>query len=143
MDGLIIVLIGLVLMGIQDYKSHDLSTAGLIIFGFVALGYVIFHSSWSIGMAGLIPGAVFLVIGKLTKQIGSGDGLVIGEAGMIIGLVKICEVIMLALFVCAFWGGVLCMMKRKKRNDEMPFVSFLAFAQIILCAFTIVERSAV
>lgn len=79
-----------------------------------------------------IPGIVFLVFSKLTKEvIGYGDGVLLFVMGLYLPLEKILSTGMLAFGIAGIVALVLLVICRKKGSYEIPFIPFLSFAYIL------------
>ena len=56
---------------------------------------------------GLLPGAVLLGVSKLSREaLGMGDALLMLVLGIYLGLEAALDVLFLALFLAAVWGGI-------------------------------------
>ena len=92
-----------------------------LIYGFVGSGM-----SFSQGLMALLPGTMFLIISKITKEsMGYGDGVVVLVMGVYISIQKLVGSLMLALIFAAAWSIILVVFFRKKKQEEFPFVPFV------------------
>lgn len=90
-----------------------------------------------VAVVALLPGCLLLVIGKFTQEaIGYGDGLIVLILGIYLGIWETCEVVLLALFLSAVWGGILMMGKKKGLQQEFPWVPWLLIAYVGKLVFT-------
>ncbi len=88
-------------------------------------------------LAGMVPGAILLVLGVLGRQVGPADGLILCLVGLGESYVFALWMLMVA---CAIMGGISLTgmaMRRLKKEDRLPFVPFLSAGYVIcLCLQT-------
>lgn len=76
--------------------------------------------------AGILPGVVCLIMGKITKEaIGYGDGLLLCAMGTLIGWEELLSVLLHALMIAGMYSLVLITLGRRKKKDVLAFVPFL------------------
>lgn len=80
-------------------------------------------------IGGAAVGVLLTGVAFLTREaIGYGDGAVTAIAGMMLGLSRIVEILLIALGAAAVVSAVLLMLKKAGRKKELPFIPFLACA---------------
>ena len=124
----------LVIFGIEDSKKKKLGTKKLY-FAF-ALAFVLACIRGSLfpeGIAGMLLGAVLLLVSRLTRgQIGNGDAFILMITGLFLGIRKNMELFFLGLLLASAYAGYLIIIKHYKRKYMIAFVPFLAAAQVLL-----------
>lgn len=60
-----------------------------------------------------------------------GDVKIVSSLGLLCGLYFVLYVLLFSLVVCAITALVLMAVKRRKKNDSLPFAPFLFFGYII------------
>lgn len=121
-----------------DVRKRQISLLSVAIFALIGLTYQgLYKKQMSPILLGLIPGILLLTISRVTREaLGMGDALLMLVLGIFLGLQSSVEVLLLALFLAAFWAGILMLLCRKKRDYEFPFVPFLLLGyigRILLC----------
>ncbi len=129
----------LIILSIYDIRTRKIPVLWLVIGGVAALVYLIylclcqsFSELWSEMLKSWGPGVLMLATGRLSGKIGSGDGYVLLVIGSILGSVKMMGVFMGSLLLAALTAVVLLIFRKAGKNDEMPFVPFLAAAVLLL-----------
>ncbi|MDE7325839.1 MAG: hypothetical protein K2N63_06140 [Lachnospiraceae bacterium] len=127
-----IVLVLLVGFGIVDIRKKSLSVPVLVL---VLGAAVLFRLLWDGGIvaggAGLLSGFLICAVGKISRgQIGMGDGFLLAVTGMLLGFWKNMELFLTGLFFCAVFSAGILIFFRKGRGYQVPFVPFLAVAQL-------------
>jgi len=98
------------------------------VFGIFGLDYGLITNelTWMQILISLVPGIIFLVISKVTKEsMGYGDGIIVLVMGSYISIAKLVGSLILALILAAIWSIVLLVFFRKKKQEEFPFVPFV------------------
>lgn len=87
---------------------------------------------WQLHLAGVLPGAVLWIVGKVSgNRIGSGDGYVLMALGIYLGLWNVVNCLLYGSVFCAIAGAVLLALKKKTKQDALPFLPFLTAGYII------------
>lgn len=87
---------------------------------------------WQSYLAGVLPGAVLWMAGKVSgNRIGSGDGYVLMALGLHLGLWNVVNCLLYGSVFCAIAGAVLLALKKKNKQDALPFLPFLTAGYII------------
>lgn len=90
--------------------------------------------------AGALPGAVLLFLCLLLKgKLGEGDGICLLVSGLLTGLVPAVVLAETALVLAAAAGGFCILTKRKKAGDRIAFIPFLAAAQTLILAASVIR----
>lgn len=123
-----------------DIRKRQISLLSVGIFALIGLAYQgLYKKQMSPALLGLMPGILLLAVSKVTREaLGMGDALLMLVLGIFLGLPDSVEVLLLSLFLAAFWAGILMIICRRKRDYEFPFVPFLLLGyigRILLCTW--------
>lgn len=85
-------------------------------------------------LAGCGLGVGLLLLSYLTRQIGTGDALVLMVSGIYLGFWENARLFFHGLMFCGVWSLLLLVLKRKRGKDEVAFIPFLflAYLEMIL-----------
>ncbi|MGI6010152.1 MAG: hypothetical protein ACOX8H_01465 [Ruminococcus sp.] len=117
--------------GIYDIKHRKILLCSFPVY--LIIGIILW---WKAGgnlrqATALLPGFLFLCIGKITKEaIGYGDGLTVLMLGICHPLGTVCEIVLGGLMLGAVWGGILVMVRKKSWKQEFPWIPWLFLAYI-------------
>lgn len=127
---------------IIDSKTHLIPNA--LVLGVLGVGVLLlpfefifaresFVSTLVMNLVGLLGcTALFYVLSRLTKGgIGMGDVKLIAVMGFMIGLMSTLTSILLSLIICTVISIFLLLMKRKNKNDKIPFGPFVFFGYAV------------
>lgn len=128
----LVTIVFLAVNGWTDLKKRQISLMATGIYG--AAGLV-----WRLYTGGnpadfLVPagiGGLMIIMGLLTKgAVGAGDGLLVMAAGMVLNPDDLALMLMVGLFACAIWSGILLVVFHRGRKTEIPFVPFLLLGYV-------------
>lgn len=110
--------------------------SGFLIGGIYAgIGLYVGWSSWKGILAGLLPGAVMLIYGRLTEgKLGAADGMMVIQAGLLQGWERCTAEVMAACFLTCLSALFLLLTRRGTRHTQIPFAPFLLAAAVLLWA---------
>lgn len=87
---------------------------------------------------GLIPGAILLLISKLTKEaIGIGDCLVIALLGFVYGISLHIELLLIVFGLLLITSIMLVVLKKAGRKTSLPMIPFILASFLIFMAIHI------
>ncbi len=126
------VLVLLVFFAVGDMRKRSLSLAALTAVLVAAAGLRLFcFGNVVSGLAGGISGGLVILIAKLSRgQIGNGDGILLAVTGILLGFWANMELFLAGLFFSAFFSAGAIVLLHKGRGYRIPFVPFLAAAQV-------------
>lgn len=116
----------------RDIRKHEISLTLTFVFGIG--GLVLFwqnhESFWAIvGSASIGLGMMGMSI--LTRGgVGMGDGLLLLALSGFLSAEELLMILLLGLFLCAVWGAVLLLLRKKERHTEIPFIPFLSLGYL-------------
>ncbi len=86
-------------------------------------------------LLGLIPGALLLIISKLSRQaIGYGDGIMLISSGILTGLFGAVFMLLVSMLLASAVSIVLMMIKKGKGKTQLPFIPFMFGAYVVMLA---------
>lgn len=119
--------------GVYDLKRRRVPVAAVAVCSLVVLVYRLGAGIgfWELA-AGLVPGAVLLLLARCTKEsIGTGDGLVLCCLGLFCGLRQTVAVLGMALVLSSVMAIVLLVLRRAGRKTELPFLPCLCSGYLL------------
>ena len=124
----------LLIQGIWDVRTKEIPMwISLCLGGCSFLYSVYIQREWTSILLSLVPGAVCLMLGVITRQaIGYGDGILITALGMLYSVDELLEICIIAIFFACAAGLILLIFFKKKGNYEIPFVPFLFVGWMIV-----------
>ena len=132
----LVLLIFLATEGIRDFKWRKISVVSSGIFGVmgVVLQITDLKDTWIDLMAGMMIGAVLLVLSKITSEkIGYGDGIVLMVTGIYLGFSGNFMLLSLGMLFSSAVSIVLLILRKATKKTELPFVSFMFGSYFIMC----------
>lgn len=127
----LLAMAALTAMTVKDIRSHKISSRMLVLF---ALGAAIFgttcpDSAWQLQFGGMLVGALFLLISRVTREcMGYGDSWLITALGIYLGLWKLLEVLLLAWLLTAVAAGIALVRTKFRKGTAIPMVPFITAA---------------
>ncbi len=86
----------------------------------------------------LMPGLFLLLVSFLTGEaIGRGDVYVVMILGLMVGFDRIYPILFISMAACGLTGLVLIALKKRKRDEALPYMPFLLAAYL---AFIMIGR---
>ena len=130
-EGILLVFLGL--NTISDIRTKKILIWSAWVFGAIGLLYGFISKELMISqvLITLLPGIIFLIISKVTKEsLGYGDGIVVLVMGVFINMQKLVSSLMLALLFAALWSIILMIFWGKKKQADFPFLPFVLLGYI-------------
>lgn len=94
----------------------------------IAKDIIVTKESTVIGLAGVLPGVVLLLLTCFTDQVGTGDGMIVGILGLCKGMRSCMIITCIALLLFSVVGILLLLLRRVKKDTQLPFLPFLCAA---------------
>jgi len=118
-----------------DMKTKMLPVRLLVMGGIgVSISHIIQRENWWIYVMGILLGAIFLLVSKVTKEgLGYGDSILILLLGAFVGLWQVLLVLVIAFVSAAIFSSVVLVLKKMSRRKQIPFVPFLLLGYIGGC----------
>lgn len=132
----VVIIVGffLTICGIWDWKKRSIPCQLPLAFGILGIARQMITGviSWQDCVSGVSIGAVFLVLGYVTREaVGYGDGLIILTTGIFLGFCGNLRLLFYGLILSSLGGGVL-LSQGKGRKAELPFAPFLAAGFLLM-----------
>lgn len=130
-----IVLVGsfLSLNSYYDIRYRKVCLPSLCIYAVVGILWSVFYNNASMLsiLLGSGLGLLLVIMSRLSKgAVGMGDGWLLMVCGCMLGIIKNIELLFIGLMVSAVLSLFLLVVKRVKKNYEIPFVPFLLIAYV-------------
>jgi leader peptidase (prepilin peptidase)/N-methyltransferase len=116
----------------KDIRKHEISLPLTLVFG---IGGLIL--SWQNHETfGGIAGSASIGLGMMGMSIltrggvGMGDGLLLLALSGFLSAEELLMILLLGLFLCAVWGAILFLLRKKERHTEIPFIPFLSLGYL-------------
>ena len=123
---------------LQDVKEKKISVTYLKIGALLSFLYLLWEI-WNKNMRGkevmlsLLPGVIFLLLSKLTKEkVGVGDGFVFLVIGICLGSSMTWMVCQLGLILSSVYSLLILLLKRGNRESQIAFIPFIWLAHFLL-----------
>lgn len=125
----------LVIASVQDVKYRSISGKMMLIGAGIALQHSVYeclggHSVWQM-ILGLLPGVAFLVLGYVTRCVGSADGMVLMLVGFYMGWKRCLWIWLLSIFLIGIWAMLYLVWKRGCSKRRLPYIPFLTLAWLV------------
>jgi leader peptidase (prepilin peptidase)/N-methyltransferase len=120
------IIVGLVFMALMVLINMIIGTPGLLLYLLMTL------------MMAVIIAGVLLLISLILKGMGFGDIKLLFVVSLLMGVEKIWGALLLSLIVAFFVAVFLLVLKKKQKQDLMPFAPFVmigTYASIVLAGF--------
>ena len=125
-EGVLLAFLGL--NTVSDIKCKKIIVWSAWLFGVFGFIYGLVTSELTLlqGLMALLPGIMFLLISKITKEsMGYGDGIIVLVMGIYLSIQNLIGSLVLALIFAALWSIILVVFFKKKKQEEFPFVPFV------------------
>ena len=84
---------------------------------------------------GILIGFLLLAAALPTRgAVGTGDGLVLAQAGALIGAAGCLTLLVTALLLIMVWASLMFLFGRVRKTDSIPFVPFILAAYLLMLA---------
>lgn len=123
----------LIPMTVQDLKNKTLDLVWILAAGGVGMIWNIAWNNWGVRdiAASISLGMILIVIARLKRTIGTGDGVLFLSIGLICGW-RECAMLLTGSLVCSLPMGIFLKLIRHKPGDyEIPFTPFIFIAWIL------------
>lgn len=121
----------LFVLGVRDIAKRSVPVWWLVIGGTVMVGMGIYKCA--IGatelinlLTGILPGAIFCLLARITGKVGYGDGVLLMELGICFGYHRIMLLLCVSLMLMAILSILLLAMHKVKKDTKVPFFPMLA-----------------
>lgn len=120
----------LLVLSLFDIKKKEIPLWGTGILLIPAVCAVVMagkgNTNLIILLSGIAVGIFVIITAAVTNgKIGIGDGLVLCVLGLALGFIKTCILFLSALFLAAFFSGIMLLFKKCGLKSTVPFLPFL------------------
>ncbi len=92
----------------------------------IIYAFIMWQDEYVSCVSALVPGLFILFIAFISKEnIGIGDGWLICNLGIRVGLIRLMQVLSVSFIFCGVTALILLCVKRKRRGDTIAFLPFL------------------
>ena len=129
------------LLGVCGLEDIKLKRIRLVVVNTFAILGIVFHIiyeriTWLDMLGGALIGVALLIIGYFSKEkIGYGDGLLFMATGIYLGFWNNLVLLWLSTTLAGIYGLVLMLIKKKKKNSEIPLVPFMLAVYVVSLIF--------
>lgn len=130
-------IVGTVFIGICSItdmwnRKIYLRICGIFLCVGILLKLIIYKEPAGYTVVSFIPGLVMILAAFISKErIGYGDGVVVFITGILYGLGMTLNICGFAFLILSIYSLSMIIFKKKKWNDEIPFLPFLLAANIL------------
>ena len=136
-------LVLLLLCAVVDGRTHQIPV-WLLVAGSLSGGFWFLYrgmEQWYLYLAGAVVGALFLLLGKITREaIGYGDGWILCNLGAFLGIGRFLEVLAISWILLAGVAMVCMVRKRWSRKASLPLVPFLTVGYICVFVESVINK---
>ncbi|MCM1064631.1 MAG: prepilin peptidase [Eubacterium sp.] len=120
-----------------DIRYRKVPVWTIIVGGVAAAGVGICKCLWGENnpadlLAGMIPGAILLLVALGTRKAGWADGIILAILGSVLGFGQCMLTTMLSLILISVLSATLLLLKKADKGTAIPYVPFLT-AGFALC----------
>lgn len=133
--GRVVFLGFLALASVLDIRTRKIPDWLLILGGILATAFCVSVEDvpMELCIAGLLTGAGFLLVSRVTKEaVGYGDSWILCTAGAYLGIWKLIEVLVTAWILLAIAAMICLIWKKWSRKAALPMVPFLTAGYVIM-----------
>ena len=126
----------LLVVSIFDLKEKAipwlfLASGGVLVAAGVVYGILVGEMVWYQPLLGMMPGAVLLLLARITEKMGYGDGIVLMMIGGMDGYQGSFVVLCMGSFFAALFCVVLLAVRKVKKHSRIPYIPFLTGAYFL------------
>lgn len=124
----IVLLVILGMFAYQDYRKRKVSLFFLLASAICGIMFELCLRLHTIGdvVSGMGIGAALLIVAVISRErVGIGDGLIMVVTGMFLGFAGNLKLFLTSLLLIGTAALILLILKRKEKNDQIPFGPFL------------------
>lgn len=118
-----------------DIKKKEISITSCVLLGFVKTIGFLLEGQAEVQMLFVrsLPGIFFLAASILSKNaVGAGDGWIVLVSGWYLGVSVTMQSVGLGMFFLSLLGILLLMMRKIRKNTEIPFVPFFFLGNLVV-----------
>ena len=129
----IFVLIMLIIFSVEDILYREISVKVILVFLLMGIGIRVYDNTllsteifWGIFIGMIIIASSIILAGN----IGVGDGIMFVLTGLFLGIADNLRILIFSVTISGIIGGLLIILKIKKKDYKMPFTVFILISYI-------------
>lgn len=129
----IFVLIMLIIFSVEDMLYREISVKVILVFLLMGIGIRVYDNTllsteifWGIFIGMIIIASSIILAGN----IGVGDGIIFVLTGLFLGIADNLRILIFSVTISGIIGGLLIILKIKKKDYKMPFTVFILISYI-------------
>ena len=129
----IFVLIMLIIFSVEDILYREISVKVILVFLLMGIGIRVYDNTllsteifWGIVIGMIIIASSIILAGN----IGVGDGIIFVLTGLFLGIADNLRILIFSVTISGIIGGLLIILKIKKKDYKMPFTVFILISYI-------------
>ena len=129
----IFVLIMLIIFSVEDMLYREISVKVILVFLLMVIGIRVYDNTllsteifWGIFIGMIIIASSIILAGN----IGVGDGIIFVLTGLFLGIADNLRILIFSVTISGIIGGLLIILKIKKKDYKMPFTIFILISYI-------------
>ena len=129
----IFVLIMLIIFSVEDLLYREISVKVILVFLLMGIGIRVYDNTllsteifWGIFIGMIIIASSIILAGN----IGVGDGIIFVLTGLFLGIADNLRILIFSVTISGIIGGLLIILKIKKKDYKMPFTVFILISYI-------------
>ena len=129
----IFVLIMLIIFSVEDMLYREISVKVILVFLLMGIGIRDYDNTllsteifWGIFIGMIIIASSIILAGN----IGVGDGIIFVLTGLFLGIADNLRILIFSVTISGIIGGLLIILKIKKKDYKMPFTVFILISYI-------------
>lgn len=129
----IFVLIMLIIFSVEDILYREISVKVILVFLLMGIGIRVYDNTllsteifWGIFIGMIIIASSIILAGN----IGVGDGIIFVLTGLFLGIADNLRILIFSVTISGIIGGLLIILKIKKKDYKMPFTVFILISYI-------------
>ena len=129
----IFVLIMLIIFSVEDILYREISVKVILVFLLMGIGIRVYDNTllsteifWGIFIGMIIIASSIILAGN----IGVGDGIIFVLTGLFLGIADNLRILIFYVTISGIIGGLLIILKIKKKDYKMPFTVFILISYI-------------
>ena len=125
----------LIIFSVEDMLYREISVKVILVFLLMGIGIRVYDNTllsteifWGIFIGMIIIASSIILAGN----IGVGDGIIFVLTGLFLGIADNLRILIFSVTISGIIGGLLIILKIKKKDYKMPFTVFILISYIVV-----------